>query len=209
MDVVGTRRHQRAQLDAELGDALQEPLGAGLAIASVRRRVLSQGFPDLQKMAFEGLELQGGRLRVFPGLGRQAFRMEQARAVIAFGSEGLEEFAVGTPEFADGRRRSEFRGRSLEEARQVGREPVRRRPGERARKTVRGGVFEPVGLVHDQVVVLGQHLAEIGLAHDQVRHQQVVVHDQDPAGMRRFPQGRQVTLLVMRTAAADAVLRDG
>ena len=74
---------------------------------------------------------------------------------------------------------------------------------------MRGGVLEPVGLVHDQVVVFGQHLAEIGLAHDQVRHQEVVVHDQDLAGMRPFPQRRQVALLVVRTAAADAVLGNG
>ena len=76
-------------------------------------------------------------------------------------------------------------------------------------RPVRGGVLEPVGLVHDQVVVFGQHLAEVGLAHDQVRHQQVMVHDEDLAGMRLLPQGRQVTLLVMRTAAADAVLGNG
>ena len=209
MDVVGTRRHQRGQLDAELGNALQQPLGAGLGVASIRRRVLSQGFPDLQKVTLEGLELQGGRLRVAPGLGGEALGMEYLRAVVAFGSENLEEFAVRPPEPADGRRGSGFRDGPLEEARQIGREPVRRRPREGARKTVRRGILEPVSLIHDQVVVFGQHLAEIGLAHDQVRHQQVMVHDQDLAGMRPLPQGRQVTLLVVGTAAADAVVGNG
>ena len=160
-------------------------------------------------MALENLELQGSRLPLFPGLGGQALRMEQLRPVVAFGSERLEELAVRAPELADGGRGSKFRRRALEKARQVGRQPVRRRPGERARKAVRGGILEPVGLVHDQMVVLGQHLAEIGLAHDQVRHQQVMVHDEDLAGVGRLPEGRQVTLLVMRTTAADAVLGNG
>ena len=209
MDVVGTRRHQGDQLDAELGNALQQPLGAGLAVASVRRRLLLEGFPGLQEVGFDRLELQGHRFRVLSGLGRKALGMEHLRAVVSFGGEDPEEVSVGALELADGRKGRELGGRTLEEARQVRREPVRRRSRERARKPMRRRIFESMGLVHDQVVVFGQHLTEVRLAHDQIGNQQMMVHDQDLARVRGFPQGGQVTLLVMGTAAPDAVLGNG